>query len=646
MAAARPYQPECFLPRMLIQDTGELAGPEVGRRQKVRHLRDSEPRDDARQYALHARADADRVSFRGIIARSHSPGLKPLRSRMPKTDLRVLPQIRNRIRRAVRIEIGSRRAQDEAEVSKPTGSMFGIVKEAAADRDIDSSRDKFDDTVVEIEIERDARVALPKRLKMRGDKAMSDCRHCYSKTPCRLDFRLLQKSLCFLPGLVDPPGALHQKFSFAGQRHAPRRTKKESRSQLVFKARDCLPDSGRRQTQPSRRSREASILRHGKEERYRADLVHDIRLENFCLYFYDKRSNYRGQGVNLCCGIVQIEGTAMDNVTQTGRLRRSVSGAVDRLAGYVGGVWHPEDIVALEGTPWIVVSAMRSIRDRGALFAIDASADLPAVELDWLPPAATGRVSRAAFDPHGIDARKTGEGTFELLVVDHGAGEAIDKLTVEIRDGRPVITAGSRIEKPVGTSGNAIAHVPQGGFVMTSMFDPRDADFIGKFSRAETTGGIWRWTEAGWSRIGPDLSGANGIAVSANGRWIFVSEWAGRKVWRLSMRGDVEARVDVDFLPDNLRWNRDGSLLLAGQCARPEDVFGCEARGEPCPMAFKVVRVGSHDMAVSTLFDVDQREAESLGFGGATGAMEVGDRIWVASFMAERVARFRASPLS
>ena len=334
----------------------------------------------------------------------------------------------------------------------------------------------------------------------------------------------------------------------------------------------------------------------------------------------------------------------MDDPVHLEPLQRSGAMAAERLAGFVDGVWHPEDIVALENTPWIVVSAMRSIRERGALFAIDSSVGLRAVELDWLPGSEGGRVSHTAFDPHGVDARKTREGLFELLVVDHGGGEAIDHLVVDTRSGRPVVVAGSRIEKPVGTSGNAVAHVPQGGFVMTSMFDPRDAGFIEKFSRAETTGGVWRWTEKeGWNRIGPDLSGANGIAVSADGRTVFVSEWAARRVWRLSIQGDVEAVVDVDFLPDNLRWNRDGSLLLAGQCARPGKVFGCEGRGEPCPLGFKVVRLAARDMAVWTLLDVDQRQATKLGFGGATGALEVDDQIWVASFTGEKIARFRAS---
>ncbi len=325
--------------------------------------------------------------------------------------------------------------------------------------------------------------------------------------------------------------------------------------------------------------------------------------------------------------------------------QQSEAGHGVRPSGFASGVWHPEDLVRLEGTPWIIVSAMRSVRGKGALLAVQADARAPAFELDWLPAAEAGRRGTSAFDPHGIDARAIGGGVFELLVVDHGAGEAIDRLTIAIAGGRPVVVAGARIEQPPGTSGNAVAFEADGGFVMTSMFDPRDPDFLGKFAAAEVTGGVWRWRGAdGWRRIGPDLSGANGIAVSPADGAIIVSEWAARRIWRLASTGAAEASAGVDFLPDNLRWADDGTLLLAGQTARPEAVFGCEARGEACPLGYAAARVAPADLAVTPLLAVSHAEALAAGFGGATGALQVGPEIWIASFTGERIARFPAVP--
>jgi hypothetical protein len=319
----------------------------------------------------------------------------------------------------------------------------------------------------------------------------------------------------------------------------------------------------------------------------------------------------------------------------------SAAHAAAQLEGFIEGVWHPEDLARLEGTPWVIVSAMRSTHRRGALLALNVETPDRAFELEWLAQAEAGRQGPKEFSPHGIDARRIDANAFELLVVDHGAGEAIDRLRIEIRDGRPVLVAGVRIEQPIGTSGNAVAFLSDGGFVMTSMFDPRDTSFIRKFASAEKTGGVWRWSQTrGWTRVGPDLSGANGIAVAANDTQLFVSEWAARTVWRLSIDGEIEARVDIDFLPDNLRWADDGSLLLAGQLANPEALFGCEARGD-CPLAYVAARLNPHTLRLTPILRVGHSEALAVGFGGATGALQIRDEIWVGTFTGERIARFR-----
>jgi hypothetical protein len=218
-----------------------------------------------------------------------------------------------------------------------------------------------------------------------------------------------------------------------------------------------------------------------------------------------------------------------------------------RFHGFAEGVWRPEDLVALPDSDWIVVSAMGSVGERGALFAVRADARAPAREIPWLPEAEAGRVSRMAFDPHGIDVRRTGADRFELLVVDHGGGEAIDRLAISMTEEGPVIVAGERIVQPRHTSGNAVAHLPNGGIVMSSMFDPQDDATLRKFADGVATGRVWRWSkDDGWRPIGPSLSGANGVAASRDGEQLLVSEWAARRVWRLRLDGSVIASVDVD----------------------------------------------------------------------------------------------------
>lgn len=312
-----------------------------------------------------------------------------------------------------------------------------------------------------------------------------------------------------------------------------------------------------------------------------------------------------------------------------------------QLSGFVDGLWHPEDLVELPGTSWVIVSCMRSADHAGGLFKVDTAQPSQATELRWAPAAQQARLGPDVFNPHGIAARRLADETFELLVVDHGGGEAIGRLVIEFGEEGPFIATGERLVQPPRTSANAVAHLPDGGFVMTSMFDPTDREFVSRFARAEPTGQVWRWSrENGWSRFGDQpMSGANGIAVSRDG-FVIACEWAARRVWRLDRDGRAVASVETDFLPDNLRWTADGRLLLAGQSTRPEVLFGCEARGDRCPLAFKVVRLDPTSLAIESLIAIDEAGAAAKGFGGATGAMQVGEQIWVGSFTGERIGIF------
>src|SRR6202162_4306450 len=95
--------------------------------------------------------------------------------------------------------------------------------------------------------------------------------------------------------------------------------------------------------------------------------------------------------VIVLIGTSTVLGTHQEDVSMVGT--EQYDSAAAKLIGFVEGVWNQEALVLLKDTTWVVFSAMRSIRGRGALLAVDVMAEHPAFEIEWSPDAETGRRS-------------------------------------------------------------------------------------------------------------------------------------------------------------------------------------------------------------------------------------------------------------
>ena len=95
------------------------------------------------------------------------------------------------------------------------------------------------------------------------------------------------------------------------------------------------------------------------------------------------------------------------------------------------------------------------------------------------------------------------------------------------------------------------------------------------------------------------MSGGNGIALSPDGRWIYASAWSGRRLVVLSRRDGSRREIPLDFMPDNLHTQPDGSLLVGGQRTTVEAVAACS--GPQCPQPWLVARIDARSGAVQTL---------------------------------------------
>jgi hypothetical protein len=94
--------------------------------------------------------------------------------------------------------------------------------------------------------------------------------------------------------------------------------------------------------------------------------------------------------------------------------------------------------------------------------------------------------------------------------------------------------------------------------------------------------------------------------------------------------------VTLDFRPDNIRWQADGSLYAAGQGApTPERVAEC--LNKFCADATtNVVRIDPQTLKVQSLIKDSNKET----FVSSTVGLRVGREIWIGTSHSDRVARY------
>jgi DNA-binding beta-propeller fold protein YncE len=197
----------------------------------------------------------------------------------------------------------------------------------------------------------------------------------------------------------------------------------------------------------------------------------------------------------------------------------------------------------------------------------------------------------------------------------------------------PALTWKGCVVLPENTFSNSVVRLDDGGFLVTKMMDTTQG--FGAVNAGEITGNVFEWHPGGDVRSveGTELSGANGITLSPDGRYLYVAALGSREIVRYdrSVTPMTKDLVSVDITPDNIRWNDAGQLLVAGGNAPPA---GCA--GPACQTGWSVIEVDPQTLAVTKLFGADQ----NAQMQGASSALQVGEVIWVGTFNDDRVAYF------
>jgi streptogramin lyase len=140
----------------------------------------------------------------------------------------------------------------------------------------------------------------------------------------------------------------------------------------------------------------------------------------------------------------------------------------------------------------------------------------------------------------------------------------------------------------------------------------------------QLSGELWEWHAlGGWTKVpGIRASGANGVEISADERWIYFNAWGTQSVVRLSRGLATPQRTEmpVGSRPDNVHWAPDGRLLEGGQTEH----------------GYRVVKIDPESLQVTQLL----ARYDTAMFQRGTVAAQVGAQYWVGSSRTHAVAVF------
>jgi hypothetical protein len=295
-------------------------------------------------------------------------------------------------------------------------------------------------------------------------------------------------------------------------------------------------------------------------------------------------------------------------------------GAVDGF-GSVCGLVGTEDIVAVPGGRWLLASGM-DLGKGGHLYWIDQASGRSFVAWpggDAGPSEHCGGAPGAAFSTTGL-AMDGGR----LLAV-NGGRKAIEMFSISGGKGdHPRLHWDDCAQLGAEVVPNGVVRMHDGTLVVSSFFDANSADHwdvlergapIGKLI-ARAPGGAFTTLDLG------AISGPNGLATSADGKVLYVSEWGAGQVLVVEGLHRVSRRIPLPFRPDNIHVLPDGRLLVAGQDASPRAVGQC---GAQCPQRWLVARVDPKTGTAELLVD----RAGTVQANYATTALPVRGKIYI-----------------
>ncbi len=304
----------------------------------------------------------------------------------------------------------------------------------------------------------------------------------------------------------------------------------------------------------------------------------------------------------------------------------------------ISGPQNAEDIVPVGNTEWLVASGMNGQVSRsdikGHIYLVNRKEKTfeeffpgknPIFDHDKKMFNECPRpINPDNFSSHGLDIKEESPGQYRLYMTSHGEREAIEVFNINTTGAKPAIRWVGCVPLSKDIMANSVAILSDGGFVTTKFHDPTIPNSMMGIVQGKLTGGVHEWHPGGSVKAipGTELSGANGIAVSPDDKYVYVAAFGSHEIVRFDRTKNpvTPEKFKIDIMPDNIHWGDDGLLYTAGNNS---------ARGT----GWSIFSIHPGTMEIKRVTGVDQKTIMQ----NASSAVPADNEIWVGTFSGDRI---------
>ena len=337
----------------------------------------------------------------------------------------------------------------------------------------------------------------------------------------------------------------------------------------------------------------------------------------------------------ICMIVFLVSPVYADNNNDSGDLK------------YICGPRNAEDILPLGDTQWLITSGLNgqfsNTNDIGHIYLvnrIDKTFEefFPGKKPNYnhdkkMFSDCPGPINPDNFSAHGLALKQLSSNRFHLYITSHGAREAIEVFEINVQGSKPAITWVGCVPLPKHMLANSVAILSDGGFVTTKFFDPSTPNPFNDIFQGKNTGGVYEWHPGGKVKLieGTDFSGANGIAISPDNKWVYVTTTGTREIIRFKRteRPFKLEKVPAIVQPDNIHLGDDGLLYTTGPNYIPPD----ECKNPPCKTGWTVISIDPETMDTRKVVGADQ----TVALQDPSVAIPVDKKIWIGTYSGDRI---------